>query len=216
MLGTYLKPVSDRVHQNPDTGTHKQPLTSIQYTIAMQSSQTTKILISIHNPQRTPPPCSTTVLLSSFSTFLCNRLLSSGLMTFVSTSSLSDISLAEVAATGFPLVVDGALPLVVVLGRSSEVVVDFRCRTLDGAGKLCLRSMASTVLWNRRKRYWARRRVEGRSMEFESSLTVWSEDQQMSSLSYNPGFWGCIATVKDIERNTYCTSILHQNASDAP
>ena len=93
-------------------------------------------------------------------------------MTFVSTSSLSGMSLDVVAVTGFALLFDGALPLVVVLDTLSEVVVDLRCRTLDGAGKLCLRSMASTVLWNRRKRCWARRRVEGRSMELESSLTV--------------------------------------------
>lgn len=62
-------------------------------------------------------------------------------------------------------------------GRSFEAEGEgragFRCRTL-GAGKLFFLSMASTVRWKRRKRAWARRRVEGRSMVFDNSLTVYS------------------------------------------
>ena len=64
----------------------------------------------------------------------------------------------------------------------------FRCRTL-GVGKLFFLSMASTVRWKRRKRAWARRRVEGRSMVLESSLTRRSEYYCRKFLSGTGGFY---------------------------
>ena len=45
-----------------------------------------------------------------------------------------------------------------------------------GAGKLSFLSIASTVRWNRRKRACARSKVEGRSIVFASSLTVYDRD----------------------------------------
>lgn len=116
--------------------------------------------------QPIPPPCSTTVCLSSFSTFRLSRLRSSGLMTF--SSAAADASASGTVAS-LP-VVAAFLPFAVAaFGGASGA--GFRWRTL-GAGKLCLRSMASTVRWKRRKSFCARRRVEGRSMVLESSLTV--------------------------------------------
>ena len=53
----------------------------------------------------------------------------------------------------------------------AEESVGLRCRIV-GLGKLCFLSTASTVRWKRRNKDCARRRVEGRSMVLESSLTV--------------------------------------------
>ena len=61
-------------------------------------------------------------------------------------------------------------PEFLALGEEGLPAV-LRWRTV-GVGKLFRLSTASTVRWKRRKRAWARRRVEGRSIVFESSLTV--------------------------------------------
>lgn len=67
-----------------------------------------------------------------------------------------------------------ALPLLKLLLRGGGSVLSIeivRWRTI-GAGKLSFLSIASTVRWNRRKRAWARSKVDGRSIVFASSLTV--------------------------------------------
>lgn len=69
-----------------------------------------------------------------------------------------------------------ALLLLLLPGRSFVLSIDIvRWRTM-GAGKLSFLSIASTVRWNRRKRAWARSKVEGRSIVFASSLTVYDRD----------------------------------------
>lgn len=69
-----------------------------------------------------------------------------------------------------------ALLLLLLPGRSFVLSIDIvRWRTM-GAGKLSFLSIASTVRWNRRKRAWARSKVEGRSIVFASSLTVYGRD----------------------------------------
>ena len=128
-------------------------------------------MISYHHVP-TPPPCSLTPLLSSTSTFLLRSCLSSGLMTF---------SLAFL----FPSSPSSTTPLLPGRLRPStaDVAPEFRVLgeeglsaglrwRMVGVGKLFRLSTASTVRWKRRKRAWARRRVEGRSIVLESSLTV--------------------------------------------
>lgn len=69
-----------------------------------------------------------------------------------------------------------ALLLLLLPGKSFVLSIDIvRWRTM-GAGKLSFLSIASTVRWNRRKRAWARSKVEGRSIVFASSLTVYDRD----------------------------------------
>lgn len=133
-------------------------------------------------------------------TFRLNRPLSSGLITFTGLSILS--SAPDSVALAFPAALllfllraepllllatdvvslletgDGlaALLLLLLPGRSFVLSTDIvRWRTM-GAGKLSFLSIASTVRWNRRKRAWARSKVEGRSIVFASSLTVYDRD----------------------------------------
>ena len=68
-----------------------------------------------------------------------------------------------------------------------------RWRTV-GVGKLLRLSTASTVRWKRRKRVWARRRVEGRSIVFESSLTIKCNIRFLPNLK-QPGNRGTVHTV---------------------
>lgn len=131
-------------------------------------------------------------------TFRLNRPLSSGLITFTGLSIFS--SAPDSVALAFPAALllfllraepllllaatdvvslldtgDGlaALLLLLLPGRSFVLSIDIvRWRTM-GAGKLSFLSIASTVRWNRRKRAWARSKVEGRSIVFASSLTVY-------------------------------------------
>lgn len=115
----------------------------------------------------TPPPCSATSFLSSTSTFLLSSCLNSGLITFSFALTGSTSPLLGRPRPSAPV----ALPFE-LLGREEDglSVGFFRCRT-GAAGKLFLLSIASTVRWKRRKRAWARRRMELRSIVFESSLT---------------------------------------------
>lgn len=152
-----------------------------------------------------PLPSSDGVIGSLFRTitFRLNRPLSSGLITFTGLSILSaatnSVALAFPAALllllsllgGEALLLpaatyvlslletgDGlAIPLLSLLPGGSFVlsVEIVRWRT-TGAGKLSFLSIASTVRWNRRKRAWARSKVEGRSIVFASSLTVYDRD----------------------------------------
>ena len=120
----------------------------------------------------TPPPCSLTPFLSSTSTFLLKSWRSSGLMTFSLAFCL------PASPSSIPPLLPGRLrpstadvaPEVLELGEEG-LSAGLRWRTV-GVGKLFRLSTASTVRWKRRKRVWARRRVEGRSIVFESSLTV--------------------------------------------
>ena len=64
---------------------------------------------------------------------------------------------------------DGCFPAAAAAG---DGVGGLRWRTMGGAGKLLRLSTASTVRWKRRKRVWARSKVDGRSIVLESSLTI--------------------------------------------
>ena len=77
----------------------------------------------------------------------------------------------EVKGLGFltGLAALGLAVLGLTVESSSEV--GLRWRTV-GVGKLSRLSIASTVRWKRRKRDWARRRVEGRSIFPDNSFTV--------------------------------------------
>lgn len=134
-------------------------------------------------------------------TFRLNRPLSSGLITFTGLSVFSRASdsvalafpaallllllraeaLLLLAATDVVSLLEtggglAALLLLLLPGRSFVLSVEIvRWRTM-GAGKLSFLSIASTVRWNRRKRAWARSKVEGRSIVFASSLTVYDRD----------------------------------------
>lgn len=150
-----------------------------------------------------PLPSSDGVIGSLFRTitFRLNRPLSSGLITFTGLSILSaatnSVALAFPAALlllllgGEALLLPAAtyvlslletgdglaiLLLSLLPGGSFVLSVEIvRWRT-TGAGKLSFLSIASTVRWNRRKRAWARSKVEGRSIVFASSLTVYDGD----------------------------------------
>lgn len=145
-----------------------------------------------------PFPCSVEDSLFRTITFRLNRPLSSGLMTFTGLSKFSPASTS--VALAFPAALlllllggealllaatdvvslletgDGlAALLLLLLLRGGGFVLSIeivRCRT-TGAGKLSFLSTASTVRWNRRKRAWARSKVDGRSIVFASSLTVY-------------------------------------------
>ncbi len=131
------------------------------------------------------PPPSVRLPARSWSTTIISLLssaLSSGLTIFSAPPSSSAAAFIPSSAFVLPFALPfpGAeLPAVCVLverapgGCGPELAswaIDLRWR-MEGAGKLRFLSMASTVRWKRRKRAWARRRVEGRSMVFESSLT---------------------------------------------
>lgn len=142
-----------------------------------------------HHP--TPPSCATTLLLSGISTLRLRSALSSGLITFSSffpspSAFLAIPASAPVApalepcfagAAAFPVKLNFGLGVLSVAanGVDASALDDpagpFRWRTVLGGGKLCFRSIVSTVRWKRRKSACARRRVEGRSMVDERSLT---------------------------------------------
>jgi hypothetical protein len=106
-----------------------------------------------------------------------------------------------------PLVAPLALPAPFLDGEGAEVVEEDeedgnnRCLRL-GFGKLDFLSIASTVRWKRRKRASARTRVDSRSIELDSSLTVVVVSSVFGLLERLP--------------QTYHISKLHQNALDAP
>lgn len=119
------------------------------------------------------PPCSFSTTIIS----LLSSALSSGLTIFSATSSSSSFTPPSAFALPFALFGVGSLACVPVERAPSACgpelpswVIGLRWR-IEGAGKLRFLSMASTVRWKRRKRAWARRRVEGRSIVLESSLT---------------------------------------------
>lgn len=65
----------------------------------------------------------------------------------------------------------GNVGLAALAGEVVGIEVEEEARPC-GTGNVCLRSMASTMRWKRRKRDSARMSVEGRSIVLESSLTV--------------------------------------------
>lgn len=108
--------------------------------------------------------------MSSTSTFLLRSCLSSGLMTFSLIFPFSSSPPALLLPGRLRLSTDDVTPESLGLGEDS-LSAGLRWRTV-GVGKLFRLSTASTVRSKRRKRAWARRRVEGRSIVFESSLTI--------------------------------------------
>lgn len=144
----------------------------------------------------TPPPCSATSFLSSTSTFRLSRALNSGLIIFSFLASASPALLPGRLLPSAPIVA----PELLGLSGDLPLSAGLRCRTV-GLGKLLRLSTASTVRWKRRNSACARRRVEGRSIVLESSLTKLPSAISISSIR---------------KHGPYHISKPHRNASDAP
>lgn len=116
-----------------------------------------------------PSPFCATSFLGRIATSRLRRPLSSGVMTFT-TSSCSSGALSLFWDGERGPVLGSSPALTVPLVEDDVAVLDER--VVLGAGKFFFLSIASTSRWKRRNRASARIRVDSRSIVHESSLTV--------------------------------------------